>query len=247
MGRRPRPTGGTQAWQADRRWKRAPSPSGFATRSATSASSGHPATCARISPSTMNPMSLYTYSARDPAGCGRRHRQGARHDRGPCRLTYVCRAVGVQQPRRGSENRREEREEGRQPGAMGQEVPHRGSGPAGGRLRQNLGHRRLGADDAVPPQRQEHGRRGEDLGQGGEVEDGLEASRRRPRPRRHGGRRGARRPPRRGRRPPRPPRRGAPGGGRAPVTRRASASGRGSPRGRTRPAGPAGRRTRAPG
>ena len=107
-------------------------------------------------------------------GCGGCHRQGARHDRGSCCLTYVRRAVGVQQPRRGSENRREEREEGRQPCAMGQEVRHRGSGPASGRLRQNLGHRRLGADDAVPPQRQEHGGRGEDLGQGGEVKDGLE-------------------------------------------------------------------------
>ena len=109
-----------------------------------------------------------------PRGCGWCHRQGTGHDRGPRRLTDVRRAVGIQQPRRGSENRREKWEEGRQPCAMGQEVRHPGSGLAGGGLRQNLGHRRLGADDTVPPQRQEDGGRGEDLGQGGEVKDGLE-------------------------------------------------------------------------
>ncbi len=59
--------------------------------------------------------------------------------------------------------------------------------------------------------------------------------------------RGARRPPRTGKTPVATPSSRSAWRRAAPVTRRASASGRGSPRGRTRPADPAGRRTRDPG
>ena len=103
----------------------------------------------------------------------RGHGQGAGHDLLPSRPLHRRRTVGLNERGRCPENQREEREEGRQAGTMRQEVRHRDPGAAGRRLRQHVRHRRLRAHGTVPPQCQEHGRRGHDLGQGRQIEDGA--------------------------------------------------------------------------